>query len=293
MKRIIQINILLITLVLFAAVSLTGCQKEAIANPAAALTQAEKTIAPIETEAVASLMAIAVSSQDNNALAAQPTPLPTLEPTPSPTPKPTVKPKPTATPKPTPKPKITKLEKRQGTIKGENVLLRKEPSTTAKKLDWLTTGDIVMVTGKTGEFYQVTHGGKAGFISKKLVKLASFNEKELYLAAQLVTAEGRGQSVKGYETMVQVVYNRVRSRKFPNTIEGVAFQKGQFSVTHNKAWFLSIKPTSRAKNAVREIFVKGKRVIPTDVMFFKSTRLAKEWGSRKYYCTLDGTMYYR
>lgn len=291
MKRILSIIILVAVFVLAATVLLTGCQTATIAQATTPSPQAAKTLEPMETEAVASLMAIAVSSQESNALAAQPTPTPSPEPTP--TPKPTAKPKPTPTPKPTPKPKITKLEKRQGTIKGENVLLRKEPSTTAKKLEWLTTGNNVMVTGKTGDFYQVTYAGKTGFISKKYVKLAAFNEKELYLAAQLLTAEGRGQSVKGYETMAQVVYNRVRSRKFPNTIEKVAFQAGQFSVTHNKSWFLSIKPTTRAKNAVRAVFVNGKRVIPTDVMFFKSARLPKAWGSRKYYCTLDGTMYYR
>jgi spore germination cell wall hydrolase CwlJ-like protein len=94
--------------------------------------------------------------------------------------------------------------------------------------------------------------------------------------------------------MANVVLNRVLSPKFPNSVDGVIFQKGQFSVVdkENPDNFYAKKTSSRALKAATDVFENSVRVLPKTVMFFKSSRLPKEWGVRKYYGTASGNMYY-
>lgn len=120
-----------------------------------------------------------------------------------------------------------------------------------------------------------------------------YSEDELYLAAQLIYAEGKNQSDESYQAMASVLFNRVKSKKFPNNIEDNVFRDGQFSVTRDREKFLANVPSKRAKEAVFKVFVEGKVILPGDVMFFKSASLSKSWGSREYYATIGGNMYYR
>lgn len=56
---------------------------------------------------------------------------------------------------------------------------------------------------------------------------------EMELIAQLVQAEAGNQSLEGKRLVVDVVLNRVADPRFPDTVEGVIFQPGQFSVVKN------------------------------------------------------------
>ncbi|MCX8074942.1 MAG: cell wall hydrolase [Clostridia bacterium] len=49
------------------------------------------------------------------------------------------------------------------------------------------------------------------------------------LLARLINGEARGESYQGQVAVGAVIMNRVKSPKFPNTISGVIYQKGQFS----------------------------------------------------------------
>lgn len=59
---------------------------------------------------------------------------------------------------------------------------------------------------------------------------------DMELIAQLVEAEAGNQDLYGKRLVVDVVLNRVESPDFPNTVEEVIFQKGQFSVVTNGAF---------------------------------------------------------
>jgi spore germination cell wall hydrolase CwlJ-like protein len=52
---------------------------------------------------------------------------------------------------------------------------------------------------------------------------------EITCLAQTIHGEARGESQKGQEAVGQVVINRTRSPKFPNTICAVVRQRHQFS----------------------------------------------------------------
>lgn len=69
---------------------------------------------------------------------------------------------------------------------------------------------------------------------KALTHAKSFyNADELYWLSRIISAESRGEPLRGQMAVGNVILNRVRSRSFPNTIYGVIFQKSQFSPVSN------------------------------------------------------------
>lgn len=72
----------------------------------------------------------------------------------------------------------------------------------------------------------------------RLLKNASqvYRDDEVYWLARIISAESRGEPMKGKLAVGNVVLNRVRSSQFPNTIYGVIFDKKygvQFSPVEN------------------------------------------------------------
>lgn len=60
-------------------------------------------------------------------------------------------------------------------------------------------------------------------------KIKKITKSEAKLLAQIVYLEARGEGNKGEQAVLEVIFNRVASKKFPNTIKGVLSQKNQFS----------------------------------------------------------------
>lgn len=116
-----------------------------------------------------------------------------------------------------------------------------------------------------------------------------YTEDDLYMLAQLIHGEARGESTKGKIAVANVVMNRVLSRGYPgNTIKEVITASGQFT-----GYSSSIKPSSACKSAARQVLEKEVWVIPQDVYFFHSNRPAGEdWGGHKYYGTIGGHCFY-
>ena len=60
-----------------------------------------------------------------------------------------------------------------------------------------------------------------------------FSKQEEEWLAKLMVAEAEGEGDIGMELVVLVVLNRVQSEDFPDTIQGVIFEKGQFSCMYD------------------------------------------------------------
>lgn len=58
----------------------------------------------------------------------------------------------------------------------------------------------------------------------------SGSSDDVYLLAQCIHGEARGEPYKGQVAVGAVILNRVRSSAFPNSIAGVIYQRGAFSV---------------------------------------------------------------
>lgn len=61
----------------------------------------------------------------------------------------------------------------------------------------------------------------------------SLNTNESDLLARLVRAEAEGEPYAGKVAVATVVLNRVLDERFPNTVEGVIYQSGQFTPVSN------------------------------------------------------------
>ncbi len=102
----------------------------------------------------------------------------------------------------------------------------------------------------------------------------SVTKKELDLLERIVMAEAGAEPYQGMIAVVNVIMNRVAHKSYPNSINGVVFQKGQFTPAGNgKIW--RVKPSKTVKNAVREA-LDGKRVVEKDVLFFLNPDLATD-----------------
>ncbi|HMM32732.1 MAG TPA: cell wall hydrolase [Clostridia bacterium] len=114
-------------------------------------------------------------------------------------------------------------------------------------------------------------------------------DEELYMLAQLIYGEARGESTKGKIAVANVVMNRVLSRGYPgDTIKAVITASGQFS-----GYSASIRPNSACVYAARQVLEKEVWVIPQNVYFFQSDKPAGEdWGGHEYYTEIGGHCFY-
>ncbi len=71
-----------------------------------------------------------------------------------------------------------------------------------------------------------------------------YNEQDLYWLSRVIYAESGNQPMAGMMGVGNVVLNRIRdnSGAFPDTVQGVIFQPGQFSVVDNGTIFMEPKP---------------------------------------------------
>ncbi len=72
----------------------------------------------------------------------------------------------------------------------------------------------------------------------------------LYLLARLVYGEARGEPYKGQVAVAAVVLNRVKSSEFPNSVSGVIYQSGAFSVVSDGQ--INLTPDETAIKAARD-----------------------------------------
>ena len=68
---------------------------------------------------------------------------------------------------------------------------------------------------------------------KEVKKEPAISKEEKELLAIITMAEAEGESEKGKRLVIDTVLNRVDSKKFPNTITDVIYQRNQFTSTFN------------------------------------------------------------
>lgn len=82
--------------------------------------------------------------------------------------------------------------------------------------------------------------------------MSQTRSQDLYLLARLISGEARGESYKGQVAVGAVILNRLDSGRFPETIRGNIFMRGQFeSVSNGQIWkALSPSAVKAAKAAL-------------------------------------------
>jgi N-acetylmuramoyl-L-alanine amidase len=89
--------------------------------------------------------------------------------------------------------------------------------------------------------------------------VVGLSDKEIEILQRIVEAEASGETTKGKMLVANVILNRVKNTYFPDTVEGVVFQRNggtyQFSPIKDGRYY-SIKVSSDTKKAVNRV-LKG------------------------------------
>ena len=91
---------------------------------------------------------------------------------------------------------------------------------------------------------------KMGIFNSSNSSGGTYSNSDLNLLAHLVYAEARGESYRGQLAVASVVLNRVKSSSFPNSVAGVIYQKGAFSVVSDGQ--INLSPNQTAINAAQD-----------------------------------------
>lgn len=136
-----------------------------------------------------------------------------------------------------------------------------------------TNADIKKVSTVSKAQPKVNPSNKAVASRGNLKAAISYNAKELDLLARLVRAEAGGESYSAQVAVAAVVINRVKSSKFPNTINAVINSNNQFTPVQNGQ--INKPATATNKKAVQEALY-GKD--PSNgALFFYDTSCTSKW----------------
>lgn len=94
------------------------------------------------------------------------------------------------------------------------------------------------------------------------------------LLARLVYAEARGESYTGQVAVASVVLNRIQSSSFPNTLSGVIYQPGAFSVVNDGQ--INLTPNQTAINAAQDA-INGWDPTYGSIYYFNPRKTTNAW----------------
>ena len=92
--------------------------------------------------------------------------------------------------------------------------------------------------------------------SGSLIASRDWDAEESYMLMKIAMAEAEGESVEGKALVMLVVLNRVWSDGFPDTIEEVIFEPGQFSPVREGGRYFTTEPNDECHEAL-EMVMKG------------------------------------
>ena len=94
------------------------------------------------------------------------------------------------------------------------------------------------------------------------------------------------------KAMAEIVLNRVDSELFADSIEGVIYEKGQFS---NSDMIKIREPSDEMIAVVKEVLSGNMKVLNSkDVLFFRNAGGSTEdWGEYEYFGTINSHQFYK
>lgn len=104
-----------------------------------------------------------------------------------------------------------------------------------------------------------------------------FNAEERYLLAKIAMAEAEGEDVTGKALVIRTVLNRVAGEDFPDTIEEVLYQEGQFTPVGNGR-FDSVEPDAECYAALA--MVENGWDESRGALYFEKAAEESTWHSR-------------
>lgn len=104
-------------------------------------------------------------------------------------------------------------------------------------------------------------------------------DDEIEILERIVQAEAGGSGYDGMLAVANVVLNRVKSERFPNTVTDVVFANRQFTPISDGRYY-TVKVSDTAKQVVEDA-LNGARLIGEDALYFCTpTANGKGWFER-------------
>lgn len=152
------------------------------------------------------------------------------------------------------------------------VNVRKSPSTESDVVGSLSLNESVdrllcelefedWVTVSYNDTICYVHGD---YLSVEMTPVPAYSENDLYIMAHVICGEGQGLPDEEQRLIGSVVLNRVSSPAWPNTIEEVVFQKGQYVCTRDGNYYR--EPTDRNWENAKWLLENGSQ-LPEGVVY--------------------------
>ena len=117
----------------------------------------------------------------------------------------------------------------------------------------------------------------------------TYTDEDLYILSHIISAEAGNCSKAMMVSVGSVVLNRVADDRFPDTIEGVVFQEGQYSPTWNGAYYA--EPTEAACAVAKTLLEEGSALDSSVVWQAEFPQgegiydtIESPWGTVMYFC---------
>lgn len=119
-------------------------------------------------------------------------------------------------------------------------------------------------------------------------KVYNVSEADREMLAKLLYCEGRGESIECQRAIVSVVFNRLDSGKWGNSLNNVVYAEGQFEPV-TTGLLKKAKPSQTQYDAV-DYIIKNGVTIPTWVLFFRAS-YHFNWNGYSPYINIDNTYF--
>ena len=117
----------------------------------------------------------------------------------------------------------------------------------------------------------------------------TYTDNDLYILSHIISAEAGNCSEDIMLAVGSVVLNRVADDRFPDTIEEVVFQFGQYSPTWNGAYYA--EPTEEACEVAKTLLEEGSTIDSSVVWQANFPQgqgiydtIESPWGTVMYFC---------
>ena len=117
----------------------------------------------------------------------------------------------------------------------------------------------------------------------------TYSDNDLYILSHIISAEAGNCSEDMMIAVGSVVLNRVEDERFPDTIEEVVFQPGQYSPTWNGTYYA--EPTDEAVEVAEMLLTEGSQIDESVVWQAEFVQgvgiyevIDSPWGTKMYFC---------
>ena len=135
-------------------------------------------------------------------------------------------------------------------------------------------------------------GNQSGKIDISPIQQFSITDEEIEMLKYIVEQETRGGSYRHKCIVTNVVLNRVKDSRFPNTVKEVLLQKNQFSSTWNY-YQKRNKPDEKTENAVNNVLNGKERDESNGALYFHSMSSDGWFSSLSFVMEMEGHRFFK